>query len=116
LLKNSALSFPDFGTKPKNVNFSVSKPDKVKATKTLDGPGIDTISTLLLINFLTSVLPGSEMRGVPASEIIAIDLSSSNKLSISSIFFNSLPLKYERTSFFWFKCDNSFFATRVSSA
>ena len=56
------------------------------------------------------------MSGVPASEIIAIDLSSSKKLSISSIFFTSFPLKYERTSFFWFKCDNNFFATRVSSA
>ena len=91
--KNLVLSFPDLGIKPKNVNLSVSKPDKVKATKTLDGPGIDIIFIFFFTNSLTSMLPGSEMRGVPASEIIAIDFPSFKKWIISSIFFTSFPLK-----------------------
>ena len=72
-------------TKGDGPNGSVSNPDNVKATKILEGPGIEIISILLSINDLISSCPGSDTRGVPASEINAIELPSFAKSRISLI-------------------------------
>ena len=59
--------------------FSGKKPQKKKllenplaeiAAVAADGPGIGNISILLLIHSFIKILPGSEIVGVPASEMI----------------------------------------------
>ena len=72
----SDRSFPDFGMKPTNRKLLKSNPDKVNATMTLDGPGIDSMFILLLTNVDTNSEPGSAIRGVPASDNKAIFLPS----------------------------------------
>ena len=49
----------------------MSNPERVKATNTLEGPGIDSTLNPSLIIISTNLLPGSEIKGVPASEIRA---------------------------------------------
>ena len=48
-----------------------------------DGPGIVYIGIFFCLHNLTNLYPGSEMRGVPASEINATDLPSVSLLRIS---------------------------------
>ena len=50
----------------------MSNPDRVRATNTLEGPGIDSTLNPSMIKFSISLLPGSEIKGVPASEIRAM--------------------------------------------
>ena len=58
---------------------------KRAAAATAEGPGIGKILIPLLIHSLTNIDPGSEMLGVPASEIKEIILNSSIKLSDQKI-------------------------------
>ena len=50
----------------------MSNPERVRATSTLEGPGIDTTLNPSLIISSTNLLPGSEIKGVPASEMRAM--------------------------------------------
>jgi len=86
-------SLPDLGMNPTKRKLLKSNPDKVNATTTLDGPGIDSIFIFLLTSADTNSEPGSAIRGVPASDNKAIFLPSCNKFSISPILLCSLPIK-----------------------
>ena len=55
--------------------------------RTEEAPGIGIILISLFIHSLISTRPGSEILGVPASEIREIVLPSSKYLIISSVFF-----------------------------
>ena len=65
---NDDRSFPDRGINPTNRNLLRSKPDSVKATITLEGPGMDSIFIFLCASAATNSEPGSAISGVPASE------------------------------------------------
>src|SRR3989344_4272474 len=70
---NKDFLCPGFlGGYPKNKNLSVGKPDWTRAVITDDGPGTDSILIPSLIASLTSLKPGSDTVGVPASETKAI--------------------------------------------
>jgi len=84
---NTIRSFPDLGINPIKRKLLKSNPDKVNATITLEGPGIDSIFTFLLTSAAINSEPGSEIRGVPASDNNAIFLPSANKLSISESYY-----------------------------
>ena len=55
------------------------KPLTETAAVAAEDPGTGNISILFLIHSLIKISPGSEIVGVPASEIIAIILLSFNK-------------------------------------
>ena len=50
----------------------MGKPETCRLVIKDDGPGILVIKMFLLIKSLTSLYPGSEIKGEPASEIRAI--------------------------------------------
>ena len=50
------------------MNLSGGRPDKVRAVVTEDGPGRESIWIPWAIHSLTSLYPGSEISGVPASD------------------------------------------------
>ena len=68
---NKSLSSLVLGTKPKNLNESVGIPDNCKEQITDDGPGIENTPIPFSIKYFTSLKPGSDIRGEPASEIKA---------------------------------------------
>src|SRR3989344_7215546 len=83
-LNNSSLC-PGFkGGKPKNVNLSVGKPLETKADITPVGPGIETTSIPWALHSLTSLNPGSETVGVPASDTKATFLQFFSIFNICS--------------------------------
>ena len=100
---NDDRSFPDRGINPTNRNLLRSKPDSVKATITLEGPGMDSIFIFLCASAATNSEPGSAISGVPASESKATSLPESSKFSISFNFSSSFPRKYDYTGFFIFR-------------
>ena len=55
--------------KPPKKNLSAGRPAPAIADVTAEGPGIICISWLALATLFTSLAPGSEISGVPASEI-----------------------------------------------
>ena len=55
--------------KPPKKNLLAGRPAPAIADVTAEGPGIICISWLALATLWTSLAPGSEMSGVPASEI-----------------------------------------------
>ena len=57
-----------FGKKPQKKNWSENPLIDI-AVKTADGPGIGTILISFLIHSLIKTEPGSDIAGVPASEI-----------------------------------------------
>ena len=67
-----SFSFLFLGRNPKNLKLSISKPETLKAVIMEVTPGIGTICIPSAINSFTKYLPGSEIKGVPASLIIAI--------------------------------------------
>ena len=77
------------GEKPKNVKLSIEIPATEAIAVIEDTPGIGIISTFNLLFKIsaTSLFPGSEIPGVPASETKAKIFPSRNKLKISSTFF-----------------------------
>lgn len=58
---------PELGKKPKNKKFSTAIPDADKEEIREDGPGMGITFMLLLFMKDTSLYPGSDIRGVPAS-------------------------------------------------
>ncbi len=60
-----------FGKKPMKYSLSVGRPDRTADEVKAEGPGIEVILISLSLNILTSLYPGSEMSGVPASDNIA---------------------------------------------
>ena len=76
--------------------FSGKKPQKKKLLEkplaeievvAADGPGTGNISILFLMHSFIRILPGSEIVGVPASEITEIILFSFNKFKTFLMFF-----------------------------
>ena len=57
------------------------------AVVTADGPGIENILRLFLIHSFTITNPGSEMPGVPASDISEINLPVFKSSIICNVFF-----------------------------
>ena len=112
---NAFFSLLTFGTKPKNWNSLNSKPERVNAVSTLEGPGIDIILKLLIIKCRIKSFPGSEIRGVPASDIKATFFPLVRAFSISAIFIFSFPTKYDFRGVVIEKFSTSFLALRVSS-
>ena len=110
-LKNS-LFFS--GKKPWKINFS-EKPLIEIADVTDDGPGIGIISIFLSKHVLIKNLPGSDIVGVPASDI-KDTIFFEFKISIIFLtFFFSLNLWFEiKFDLMWY-LSNSFFETLVSS-
>ena len=64
-----------FGTKPKKTNLFISSPESWRQEIIDDGPGTLVIKIFFLIKFFTSLYPGSDINGDPASEIKAISES-----------------------------------------
>ena len=62
------------------------------AVATADGPGIGTILILFLTHSFTKTEPGSEIAGVPASEIKDINFPDFKYSIIFKVFFFSLNL------------------------
>ena len=63
------------------------------AVVTADAPGIGTIFILLFIHSFTKIFPGSDIVGVPASEIIETILLFLSSAKIFRILFFSLNLR-----------------------
>ena len=99
----------DLGKKPWKINLSVLKPETISADKDALGPGTTIGSTLLIINFFINSDPGSDINGVPASEINDIFFDSLRLLIISGKIFLSFDSWYEIIlTLLIFKCDMSF--------
>ena len=69
LLYNCFLCPGLSGGYPKNINLSGANPLRVRAVITEEGPGRESTSMFCARHSLTNLYPGSEIRGVPASEI-----------------------------------------------
>ena len=61
-------SFLFLARKPKNKNLSVLDPDMIKTSSNSSRPGIGIIFILFFNASCTNLYPGSESKGVPASE------------------------------------------------
>src|SRR3972149_11949038 len=71
-LTSLALIFAsDFGKNPLKVTLFIGRPETDNAAMNADAPGIGIIRTPLLIHSRTNLNPGSDINGVPASEISA---------------------------------------------
>ena len=102
------------GKKPQNKNLSENPLIEIAAA-TADGPGIGKISIPLSIHSLTNIEPGSEILGVPASDIKEIIFPDLRYSIILIRFFFSLNLWLEiNFDFIWY-LSKRFFETRVSS-
>ncbi len=55
LLITSSIFFLDFGTNPKKVNSETDNPDNCKPVTTDEGPGIDVMPILFLIQNCTKL-------------------------------------------------------------
>ena len=62
------------GKKPANINRSDGNPDFTKPAKTAEAPGNGNTSILSLSAARVSLNPGSDISGVPASDIKTTDL------------------------------------------
>ena len=102
------------GKNPLKKNFS-EKPLIDTAVETADAPGIGIIFISFLIHSFTKIDPGSEMLGVPASEIKEIISPDFKRLIILSKFLISLNLWFEINFDFISYLFNKFFEIRVSS-
>ena len=80
------------GKKPSKTNFDAGKPLETRATMAAHGPGIQTVSILFVLAFLTSSSPGSQIFGIPASLTNAIDLPFVKFSMILGILFTELNL------------------------
>ena len=81
--------FLEKSRKKKNLS---EKPLTDNADDTAEGPGKGNIFIFFLTHSFTNNAPGSEIEGVPASDINEIITSSSNNLIIFAKFFFSLNL------------------------
>lgn len=88
------------GKKPIKVNLSGGKPDSVMATMTEEGPGKESRGIPWLVHSLISLYPGSEISGVPASDISATFLPAFSSLMIFGICRGSLKSFKGRSGFF----------------
>ncbi len=57
------------------------------AVVTADGPGIENILRLFFIHSFTRIKPGSEILGVPASDMSEINLPNFKYSTIFNVFF-----------------------------
>ena len=75
------------GRKPKKQNLSVFKPDIARLAIAEHGPGNEKILCLFCLILFNNLYPGSDINGVPASEIreITLFLLSSFKILIISL-------------------------------
>ena len=102
------------GKNPKKINFS-EKPLIDTAVETAEGPGIGVILILFLTHSFTNIAPGSEILGVPASDINEIIFLDLRRSMILFKFFDSLNLWFEiRWDFIWY-LSNRILETLVSS-
>src|SRR3989338_7613183 len=67
--KSLIKSFRLFGKKPTNIHFLACKHERTKAFVTDDEPGIESYGIFRLTTSFTSKNPGSDTKGVPASDI-----------------------------------------------
>ena len=79
------------GKKPLNKNLSENPLTETAAAKA-DGPGIGKISIVSSIQAFIKMAPGSEILGVPASDISEINLPDFKSSIIFNVFFFSLNL------------------------
>ena len=62
--------FSPLGKNPTNWNLLVGRPLPTRDDMTAEGPGSGTIWILFAFSFFINLYPGSEISGVPASEIM----------------------------------------------
>ena len=91
------------------------KPLIETAAETAEDPGTGNILILFLMHSLIKIPPGSEIVGVPASEMIEIILFSLSKFNTFLMFFFSLNLWLDNNFVFILNLDNSLLETLVSS-
>ena len=65
----SLIPFFVLGTKPRNLYSFMGIEESWRALVTDDGPGTIVTYILFKLQYLTSLYPGSDIRGEPASEI-----------------------------------------------
>ena len=84
---NKPTPYNTLGKKPKKQNLSVFKPDIIRLAIAEHGPGNEKILCLLCLIRLSNLYPGSDIKGVPASDIsdIILSLSSSFKILVISL-------------------------------
>ena len=78
------------GIKPANINRLVGSPEICSAEITADGPGTTCSGNPCSRKQRTSLYPGSEIRGEPASLISATDFPCRTNSAISGAFCSSL--------------------------
>src|SRR3989338_1363977 len=74
-----------FGKNPQNMNLLVGKPDADSAAAAANGPGIGTTLNPAFLAALTTLKPGSDSRGVPASQSSATSLRASSSNALPTI-------------------------------
>jgi len=113
----SVLSVSLFlGRNPSKQNRSLGNPDSTRAGTKAVAPGRHSTSTPSLMQALTSRKPGSEIAGVPASEINAILSPAFIRSTASAVVLCSLNLWCDCMRVSIPKCFNRLPLVRVSSA
>ena len=102
------------GKKPQKKKL-FEKPLTETAAVAAEDPGTGNILILFLMHSFIKIPPGSEIVGVPASEIIEIILFSFNKFKTFFTFFFSLNLWLGSNLVFILNLDSSLLETLVSS-
>ena len=105
-----------WGRKPSKQNFSLGSPELTRAGTNAVAPGRHSTSTPCRTHSLTSIKPGSEMAGVPASETSAMFSPPLMREAICSTVLCSLNLWCDCILFCISKCFSRIPVVRVSSA
>ncbi len=103
------------GRKPPNENAWTGNPDPTSAVRTADGPGRTVYSMLFSMHARSSLYPGSETAGIPASVIMAMFMPSVAFWMSSGTFFVSLCSWMAMSGLSISKCCRSGLEWRVSS-
>ena len=97
------------------MKWVVSKPEFTSAGTNAVGPGNTCVCILFLIHVFIKICPGSDMPGVPASDISAIFLLLIKSSIISLYLICSLSLLNEINCLFMLRWFNNFIDILVSS-
>ncbi len=81
---------PFRGKNPKKVNRSVLKPDATSAARIAEAPGTGDTVTPASRAALTNRAPGSDSRGVPASDTSASDSPAVSRATSAGVVLASL--------------------------
>ena len=104
------------GKKPSNVNRSQGNPEATNAGTKAVAPGRHCTVTPRATQALTNINPGSEMPGVPASDMSAITSPAAIRAAKASAVWCSLNLWCDTNWFLISKCLSNMPEVRVSSA